>query len=218
MLDLSQSPIYLDIIQVPEASIIILTYQLQLHFTNIRTLTGNQILTSLINNLNSFIMKTFSIASLAIFCSIASALPTPRPQTEVLESCNVSTAQFYLITASSPLCSENSSNIPMAAATSLFAPLRQANLFLRTIEPGYLSLPIFTLSQGSLYTYTTDAVGQGNYSYSTPVPADGAELQFLRDQQGDAGLTLTGGFLLGVNGVTDGWKLCEGSFGQQVAS
>jgi hypothetical protein len=163
-------------------------------------------------------MKAFTIASLALFSSLSSAIPTPKPQVDVVESCNVSSTQFYLITASSPLCSENSSNIPMAAATSLFAPLRQPNLFLRTIGPGYLSLPIFTLSEGSLYTYTTDAVGQGNYSYGTPAPAEGDELQFLRDQAGSAGLTLTGGFLLGVNGVTDGWKICEGSFGQQVVS
>lgn len=163
-------------------------------------------------------MKTFIHASLALLASITAAAPTPQPQAAEIASCDVASSQFYLITASSPLCSANSSMIPMAEATSLFAPLRQPNLFLRTIGPGYLSLPTFTLSGGSLFTWASDSFGQGNFSYASAAPVEGTELQFLQGQEGNAGLTLTGGFLLGVGGVTDGWKLCEGAVGQSVVS
>ena len=151
---------------------------------------------------------------MALLRSVATAIPTPRPQAEVTDTCDVSASQFYLVTASSPLCDSNSSNIPMAAATSLLRPFHQSNLFLRTIDEGYNSLPQFTFSDGALHTTAGDAFGQGEYPHSTPAPVEGEELQFLRDQQGDAGLTLTGGFLLGVGGITDGWKLCEGPVGQ----
>jgi hypothetical protein len=161
-------------------------------------------------------MKTSFPLSLTLLASLVSA--APRPQTEVMEGCDVSTSQFYLVTASSPLCNTNSSNIPMAAATSLFAPFHQPNLFLRTIAPGYGSLPVFTYTGGSLYTFASDAFGLGNHSYSSPPPTEGAELEFLRDSQPNAGLTLTGGFLLGMGGITDGWKLCDGAMGQSVVS
>jgi hypothetical protein len=94
--------------------------------------------------------------------------------------------------------------------------MHQSNLFLRTIGPGYLSLPLFTLSSGSLHTFASDAFGQGNYTYSSPTPVEGAELQFLQGEQENAGFNFTGGFLLGVNGVADQWSLCDGELGQTV--
>ena len=158
-------------------------------------------------------MRASTLLSFASAGFVAYAKPTPVPQTDMTEACDVSASQFYLITASSPLCDPNSANIPMAAATSLLRPFRQAQLLLRTIGEGYLSLPTFTFSDGALHTIAGDALGQGEYPHSTIAPVEGQELQFLRDQAGDANLTLTGGFLLGVGGVTDGWKLCEGPVG-----
>lgn len=163
-------------------------------------------------------MKTSTLLPLAFLTTLTTATPNPRPQLPTQEACDVSAQQFYLITASSPLCSSNSSLIPMASATSLFAPFHQQNLFLRTIGTGYNSLPLFTLENGSLKTTASDGFGLGEVVYGSPKPVEGAELEFLRDQAGNAGLTLTGGFLLGVGGVTDGWKLCKGDLGQVVVS
>jgi hypothetical protein len=161
-------------------------------------------------------MKTLILGSIAFLTSFTSAISIPRSQADTLTDCDVSSSQFYLVTAASPMCSSTSSDIPMVSATSLFAPFHQANLFLRTTGPGYLSLPVFTLLGGSLHTFSSDGVGQGNYTYSPPAPVDGTELQFRQGEQGDVGLTLTGGFLLGVGGVTDQWTLCEGDLGQSV--
>ncbi|KIV99778.1 uncharacterized protein PV09_08584 [Verruconis gallopava] len=164
-------------------------------------------------------MKTFTLlpSLLAFLASVVGALPTPQPQeASGQDDCNMSSSLFYLVTASSPMCSSNSSNLPMVSATSLFDPLHQPNFFLRTIGPGYGSLPVFTLSGGSLHTFSSDAFGQGNYTYSASRPVPGSELQFLQGDQSDAGLALKGGFLLGLGDVTDGWTLCPGAMDQTV--
>jgi hypothetical protein len=161
-------------------------------------------------------MKWLALLSMALSAALTSAAPTLVLQNDVLAECDVSQGQFYLVTAASPICNSNSSNIPMASATSLFAPLHQSNLFLRTIGPGYFSLPVFTLFGGSLHTFSSDAFGQGNYTYSSLAPVESVELQLLQGEQGNAGLSLTGGFLLGVNGVMDQWTLCPGAVGQTV--
>lgn len=161
-------------------------------------------------------MKSSILSIIASLAFYVNAIPTPQPLEARQANCNVSQGQFYLITTASPMCNSNSSNIPMASATSLFAPEEQPNFLLRTIGPGYLSLPVFTYSEGSLHTWSSNAFGQGNYTYGSLSPSGNTELQFLQDEQVNAGLNFKGGFLLGVNGVTDQWKLCDGPLGETV--
>ena len=88
---------------------------------------------------------------------------------------------------------------------------------LRLIGPGYLSLPLFTLSNGILQTQSSDSFGQGNYTYSSQPITSNADLEFVQDASGDGGLSFVGeGNLLGVNGSAVGWTICEGDLEQDV--
>lgn len=160
----------------------------------------------------------FRLLSLAFLTSLTTAVPTPFPQNTTDTNCDVSKSQFYLVTTTSPFCSSNSSNIPFVSATSLFDPDQQSNFFLRTIGPGYLSIPVFTLNAGALYTYASNTFGQGNYTYSSAGIVDGQELQFLIGNGTDSGLELVAGYMLAVGGVMDKWRLCAGDFGETVVS
>lgn len=166
-----------------------------------------------------------SLLTLA-FLTLATAVPTPQTttpqnttsQNTTTSSCNVSNSTFYLVTTPSPFCMSNSSNIPFASATSLFEPNGQTNLTLRTIGPGYLSLPTFTFSTGTLYTYASNSFGQGNYTYSSDVVENGTEWQFAQGKTVSGGLGLVGGYLLSSGGLMDMWTLCPGALGQTVVS
>ncbi|KAF2396237.1 hypothetical protein EJ06DRAFT_484034 [Trichodelitschia bisporula] len=144
-----------------------------------------------------------------------------------LDPCPPIPDTFYLITAPDPSCPSppDSTN-----ATSLFSPIHNPTYTLRQIGPGYLSLPLFTLTNGTLHTTAPDAFGQGSYDYaSVPIQAgeQNAQLRFERADgvraaldgvgQGDGGLSLMDGYALGVEGEGSvGWGLCPGQLGVPV--
>lgn len=144
-------------------------------------------------------------------------LARPAPQYGTAPMCPTLPSQFYIVTTTSPTCLSNSSLLPNASATSFFDPLQQSQFQLRLIGPGYLSLPLFTLSNASLQAYNADAFGQGNYSWSSQMPAPGSELLFDQGAAGGGGLSWTGeGNLLAVNGSAEGWTICDGEEDESV--
>lgn len=151
----------------------------------------------------------------------AVALPRPVPQYSSAPLCPVLPPQFYLVTTTSPICISNSSNLPNVSATSFFDPFQQAQFQLRLIGPGYLSIPLFNLTNGSVQAWNSDQFGQGNYTYSSEAPAVEGELLFDQVQAGETGggggLSWMGeGNLLAYNGSVDGWTICNGDVGQSV--
>lgn len=156
-------------------------------------------------------MKTILLTTsvLTLFTSLSSSQPTPQ--------CIPPTSEFYLVTTSSPSCSGNSSYLPSVAATSTFAPAHQPTLLLRTIGPGYNSLPNFTLADGTLQTISNGPFGVKTELYKSITPGEGEQLGFVAAEISGGGFSLEVGYLLAVGGDTDGWTLCETS-GQAVVS
>lgn len=148
-----------------------------------------------------------------LITTVLAGLTSSQPTT----NCTPPTAPFYLITTSSPSCSGNSSLLPSVAATSTFAPAHQPTLLLRTILPGYNSLPNFTLADGTLQTITDGPFGAKTQLYNSTTPAVGEQLGFVAAENPAGGLSLEGGYLLAVGGETQGWTLCTTS-GESVVS
>ncbi|KAF2712672.1 hypothetical protein K504DRAFT_401775 [Pleomassaria siparia CBS 279.74] len=116
---------------------------------------------------------------------------------------------FLLVTSNQSSPNYNSSDLQVVSATSLFDPYYQPALLLRLIGPGYGSLPNFTLTSGTLHTTASGPHGVGQYEYNSTVVAGGAELQFLASQQPQGNIALEGGYLVTVDGESDGWTVCD---------
>ncbi|KAK4495895.1 hypothetical protein PRZ48_013163 [Zasmidium cellare] len=126
---------------------------------------------------------------------------------------------FYLVTTSSPAFFSNTRALPDVNATSLFDPYMFHNTayYLRLIGPGYGSLPCFSLVDGFLTTNVTGPHGQGKYQYWSHSVSEHVPFWF-NDQlvTGGRTLTLEKGFLLGVEGDVEGWRVCPGDLQQEV--
>jgi hypothetical protein len=135
-------------------------------------------------------------------------------------SCSPPTSPFYLVTTTYSSCSSNSSLLPNVSATSTFAPAHQPTLLLRTIAPGYFSLPNFTFADGSLHTISDGPFGAQTQLYNSTTPGVGDELGFAAAGERNGTLSLVGGYLLAVGGDTEGWTLCVGNetMGEPVVS
>jgi hypothetical protein len=134
------------------------------------------------------------------------AIPTSQHST-----CSALQQPFYLVTTTSPHSLSNSSQLANVSATSLFDPFDTPAYMLRLIGPGYFSLPLFTLSDSSLQTQSSDPLGQGNYTYSSGPITPNADLEFVQSKNGGGGLSFVGdGNLLAVDGSAVGWTICAG--------
>ncbi|KAI5199039.1 hypothetical protein AUEXF2481DRAFT_3372 [Aureobasidium subglaciale EXF-2481] len=148
----------------------------------------------------------FSILALA--ASVA-ALATASPTRRVAGKVPVinSTQPFYLLTTDSETYSDNATLLSNVSLTTLFSPYYQSNYLLRLIAPGYGSVPQFTLGDGILHTPTKGPHGIGDFIYNSSEVHTGSELQFRAEQAGPGDLGLKNGYLLGVNGSSDGWTI-----------
>ena len=127
---------------------------------------------------------------------------------------------FFLVTTASDSQAADISKLPDVSATSLFDPNHQPDFLLRLINPGYNSLPQFTLSSSSLETEA--------YSFAKLVELKSISVQpdtqlVLRSgsqtQNHDTGkLSLLDGYLLAVDGESTGWTICDGPQGEKVVS
>lgn len=149
-------------------------------------------------------------SGLLALSSIAAAAPTSQAYRTL--------SSFYLTTTSSSEYSANSSNLPDAVALGLFDPYYQENVLLRLTQPGYLSLPNFTLTDSTLHTVSSGPHGLGTYEYNSTAVMDDQELQFLASPQSGGNVGLKNGYLLSVNDQTDGWTLCAGDLSETVVS
>ncbi|KAF2165706.1 hypothetical protein M409DRAFT_23996 [Zasmidium cellare ATCC 36951] len=126
---------------------------------------------------------------------------------------------FFLVTTSSPAKFSNIRALPDVNATSLFDPYMFYNsaYFLRLIGPGYGSLPCFSLIDGFLTTDVTGPHGQGKYQYWSHSVSEHLPFWFNDGLvTGGRTLSLENGFLLGVEGDVEGWRVCPGDLEQQV--
>ncbi|OCL01672.1 hypothetical protein AOQ84DRAFT_213094 [Glonium stellatum] len=142
-----------------------------------------------------------------ILVSTLLALATAYPSTP---------STFYLVTTNQSAPTTNSSLLRAVSATSLFDPYYRPALAIRLTGPGYGSLPNFTLTDGTLHTTAAGPHGIGIYEYNSTAVVAGQELQFLASPQPVGGLALSGGYLLSVNGTTNGWTICVGELEQDV--
>ncbi|KAH9877346.1 hypothetical protein IAQ61_002711 [Plenodomus lingam] len=110
----------------------------------------------------------------------------------------------------------NSSQLKAVSATSLFDPFKQPALVLRLEQPGYNSLPNFTLSSGTLSTNAQGPFGSTRYIYNSTMVTAGSELQFLASMQSKGNMALGQGYLLTVDGEREGWTVCEGDLREDV--
>jgi hypothetical protein len=153
-------------------------------------------------------LTTTTTTALLTLTTLATALPTnSTPPTN-----------FYLLTTTSCEIPANASLLPNVSATSLFDPFAQTNYLLRLIGPGYNSLPLFNLIDGTLETEAAGPHGVGEFEYESTRVTAGEELLFAPEVQPKGNLGLEGGFLLTVGGKRQGWRICEGSLGQLVVS
>lgn len=153
----------------------------------------------------------------AALSTLAAALPTTyTPSNNVTNTTNPT--NFYLLTTDSPTQQLNSSLLPNVSATSLFDPNSQTNYLLRLIGPGYNSLPLFNLTDGTLETEAAGPHGIGEFEYNSTRVRAGEDLTFAPAVQPKGNLGFQDGFLLTVSGQSVGWKVCEGELGQQVVS
>lgn len=155
--------------------------------------------------------KTLALFVVAI--SITSALPTLTRDT------SGNPQNFLLVTTTSSSASAHSSNLPNVSATTYFDPYHQTTFLLRTIAPGYGSLPLFNLTDGTLQTpaYVFND-NDGTVEYNSTIVIAGEELGFEPDPQPDGNLVLKDGYLLTVGGDAEGWTLCNGPIDQTVVS
>lgn len=145
------------------------------------------------------------------FATTCSAAPTlsPRAPGDV-------TTPFLLVTTTDCEPNANSSLLSNVSATSLFDPFNQRNYLLRTIAPGYGSLPYFNLTSGTLHTTASGPEAQGTFQYNSTEVEAGTELQFAPANEPSGNLGLKDGYLLMVNGTGTGWSVCDGEIGQSV--
>ncbi|KAF3180014.1 hypothetical protein TWF225_001931 [Orbilia oligospora] len=144
-------------------------------------------------------LPTLSLLGLA---AVASATNTPK--------------DFYLVTSSSPISCPNSSDLANASAISTFDPYYQEDYLLRTIGPGYNSLPVFNLKRGNLVTIASLPHGGPAATFTTKRPQDDTELKFNPSPNTSRGpLTIRNG-LIGYHGIINRWFTCPGDFGEYV--
>lgn len=156
-------------------------------------------------------MKFSGILAIATtLVSLASAAPATKFKDV--------TTPFYLVTTTQSTSNSHSSKLKNVSATTVFAPYYQPNLLLREIEPGYGSLPTWTLTNGTLHTTQAGPHGIGSYVYNSTSVQAGGELQFLAQSEPNSGFALKSGYLLTINGTEKGWTLCTGDLGQTVVS
>lgn len=154
--------------------------------------------------------------STTIFAALIT-LATASPIIDRAPTINT-TQPFYLLTTTTPTYTSNSSLLPNVSLTTLFDPYYQPNYLLRLIAPGYGSVPQFTLSNGVLHTPGQGPHGIGNYIFNSSDVHTGSELEFRAQFEGKGDLSLERGYLLGVNGSSDGWTICVEELGQRVVS
>jgi hypothetical protein len=158
---------------------------------------------------------------LAAGVSLCAALPTELKD-------------FLLVTTSQAVASDNTAELKAVSATSLFVhppssrvlkstltyilqdPFNQPALVLRLTGPGYMSLPTFTLTDGTLSSIATAPFNGGKKRYNSTIVAEGKELQFLASVQPKGNMALNDGYLLTVDGEQEGWAICDGALGSQV--
>jgi hypothetical protein len=105
------------------------------------------------------------------------------------------------------------------SATSLFDPFHQRTYYLRTIEPGYLSLPTFNLTDGVLQTLTSNyALGEGITLYNSSRVEPGVQLGLNPQPEVKGTLALKDGYLLTADGSAEGWTICTDVLSQSVVS
>lgn len=160
-------------------------------------------------------LATILLASLS---TLATALPTNYTAPPNTGNNTANPANFFLVTTTSATKMGNSSLLPDVSATSLFDPIAQTEYFLRLIGPGYNSLPVFNLTDGTLETEAAGPHGVGEFEYNSTRVSAGEDLMFAPAAQPKGNLGLADGFLLTVGGQSEGWKICEGDLGQQVVS
>jgi hypothetical protein len=161
------------------------------------------------------------ISTLPFLLTLANAFPSTLTNAQPLDTrASGNPTNFLLVTTTSrhPAPNGNSSLLPSVSATSLFDPYYQANFLLRTIDPGYLSLPTFTLTDGTLHTISSGPHGIGTYMYNSTKQLEGTDLQFYALEEADGNLGLEKGRLLTVDGKSEGWTLCDGELEQTVVS
>ena len=156
--------------------------------------------------------------STILFATLATALPTNYTTPPNSGNNTINPTNFYLVTTTSSTKPGNSSLLPAVSATSLFDPLAQTNYLLRLIGPGYNSLPLFNLTDGTLETEAAGPHGVGEFEYNSTRVSAGEDLMFAPAVQPKGNLGLADGFLLTVGGESEGWTVCAGDLGQQVVS
>ncbi|KAF2731782.1 hypothetical protein EJ04DRAFT_442275 [Polyplosphaeria fusca] len=125
---------------------------------------------------------------------------------------------FLLVTTDQKESTTNSADLKAVSATSLFDPYYQPNVLLRLIDPGYGSLPNFTLTGGQLQTLNPLPHGGDYVLYNSTTVAEGKELQFFAEVEPRGNLDLDQGYLLSVDGDSEGWTLCPGSLSARVVA
>ncbi|KAJ9649797.1 hypothetical protein H2199_000576 [Coniosporium tulheliwenetii] len=146
----------------------------------------------------------YLLASLSALFTSTAALPSPQTYGYPSGMTAAGLSSFYLVTTSSSNATTNSSSLPNVKATSLFDPYYQPNFFLRIIDPGYGSLPTFNLTDGTLQTLANAPRGPAVYLYNSTTVVEDTELQFLPEEQPAGNLALKGGYLLTVDGESEG--------------
>ena len=95
-------------------------------------------------------------------------------------------------------------------------PVSQSTLLLRLLGPGYNSLPNFTLTDGVLATTTSGPHGIGTLQYNSTTVTAGQELQFVAREQTGGNVGLDEGYLVTVDGESEGWTICDSESGRDV--
>ncbi|TID25213.1 pullulan synthetase [Venturia nashicola] len=155
-------------------------------------------------------MKTSLLSAvISLLASLSSALPT-------YANCTLITSPFLLITTSTPDCGF-STKMPNVSAISAYDPAHSTTLNLRTILPGYNSLPKFTLADGALQTTSFGPFGLKQQLYNSTAVASNQPLKLEAAPSPAGGLSLSMGYLLASNGNdTEGWTLCKDAYGENI--
>lgn len=122
----------------------------------------------------------------------------------------------YLVTTTQSTPEAKSADLANVSATSLFDPFHQPNYLLRLIGETYNSLPKFNLTNGVLNTLTNGIDPRTMYVYNSTDMQAGSKLQFLTSEQSKGNLALKDGCLLTVDEESEGWVICDGTFGYRV--
>lgn len=156
-------------------------------------------------------MKTTLLTTILLLglTTSTSALPT-TPIT-----CEPLTSPFLLVTTNTPNCGP-STILPNVSAISLYDPNHSTTILLRTILPGYNSLPNFTLADGALQTTASGPFGLREQLYNSTALAPNQNLGFAAAASPAGGLSLDMDYLLANNEDTEGWTLCKDLSGQTV--